>query len=408
MSSRESSSSAAHAGESALPSARDLDRLASVLQSVGEERAFPRRVVDRYRQWIFLFIGWCLRVPSGTVSRRRIGDFWGALSEHDGTETAKICEAMDALGFFFGGVLRETDVVPFAEAEGTDEGRGRGPAGADSTSENGFMRPNPSLRAPESGARPSDQTLTDRERSRHLPEGTLPEAVDARAWVPTQGDDRDDPDGMQPSPDAESRSGDATAAEATDRQEPREADRGARDRPTTLFNPEGTTPPPEWASTRPDPGREAAASNDEGADAPSGTGGPDDASGPETETTDRSASDLDRSPSGDAAPTPLRGPGGEHAEEPPDTVPVEIPRPVADRLRRMAQRLGLPPSVCAARAIEMVCEDAGVERSQSPSIEAPLKHYQAQLDLLRLQKDDPEPPVPDLPTGDDVNPGAAP
>jgi hypothetical protein len=79
--------------------------------------------------------------------------------------------------------------------------------------------------------------------------------------------------------------------------------------------------------------------------------------------------------------------GEQAAEHSPETVPVEIPRPVADRLRRMAQRLGLPPSVCAARAIEMVCEDAGVERAESPSVEAPLEHYQAQLDMLRLRKE---------------------
>lgn len=393
--SRDSSRSAGPPGEHALPTPRDLDRLASVLRSIGEARDFPPRVVDRYRQWIFLFLGWCLTVPPGTVARHRIGDFWAALSEHPGAEKAKICEAMDALGFFFGGVLREADVLPFAEPARADEGPD---VGADGTAEHRYMRPNPVLRASDPDDRPSGQVLTDRERSRHLPEGTLPEAVDARAAVPTRAADRDDVDGP-PAPDAEAGPGDATAGGTADR-DTTEGQR--RDAPTTLFNPEGTSPPPEWASAQPDPSEAGATPDDEGPQAPDGEGSRPSTSAP----ADRSSSGPDRAPSGDAAPPPL-GPDPEGADEAPETVPVEIPRPVADRLRRMAQRLGLPPSVCAARAIEMVCEDAGVERSQSPSVEAPLEHYQAQLDLLRLQKDDPEPPVPDLPAGDEVNPGAA-
>jgi hypothetical protein len=41
----------------------------------------------------------------------------------------------------------------------------------------------------------------------------------------------------------------------------------------------------------------------------------------------------------------------------------------------------------------MVCDDAGVERSEAPSVEAPLKHYQAQLDMLQLQKEELDVPI---------------
>ena len=399
MSSSASSNRSTPTGEHAPPTSRDLDRLASVLRSVGAERSFPNRVVDRYRQWIFLFIGWCLKVPPGTVARHRIGDFWAALSEHPGAGKAKVCEAMDALGFFFGGVLRETDVLPFAEADPTS---GTDTADTEGVTENQYMRPNPVLRASDPDARPS-APLSDRERSRHLPEGELPESVDARATIPTREMDRTDADEATRTSSQEARAEASPEADAPGGASAEE--RRSREAPTTLFNPEGTTPPPEWSSAGREVDDKGAVPDDEN-DAESEPACPVPAVG--AETTDDPSSDLGPNPSGDTAPTPLTGHGDEASEESPETVPVEIPRPVADRLRRMAQRLGLPPSVCAARAIEMVCEDAGVERSQSPSVEAPLKHYQAQLDLLRLQKEESEPPLPDLPTGEDVSPGPAP
>lgn len=67
-----------------------------------------------------------------------------------------------------------------------------------------------------------------------------------------------------------------------------------------------------------------------------------------------------------------------------ETVSIEVPRPVADRLQEVARRLGLPPALFAARALDLVCEDAGIERSSPADVESPLEHYQTQIDLLHF------------------------
>lgn len=170
-------------------------------------------------------------------------------------------------------------------------------------------------------------------------------------------------------------------------------ERSGRDAPTTLFNPEGIAPSSNRAQDQTDRSTTEKDTAVEREDSTAGSRCNRDDPRAQPEDTAPSPSDVDPAPTADPdrrGETPQKEEGGGPDSE---NVPVEIPRPVADRLRRMAHRLGLPPSVCAARAIEMVCEDAGVERSEEPSIEAPLKHYQAQLDMLRLQREEIDVPV---------------
>jgi hypothetical protein len=371
--------------ERLLPTNRDLDRLASTLRAVAVERDFPPRVVDRYQEWIFLFVGWSLKAPPGTVSRGRIGDFWTALNDHPGAEMAQICEAMDALGFFFGGVLRETDVLPLADpgtAGPEAPGEPTGPP------EDPHTPINPCLRAPDRKAPSSEETHSDPELSRYLPGETLPDAVDARATVPTRRTARNDRRNRSDGDPTQ----DQSSSDGADNSRSSQNEEGPRDTPTTLFNPEGIAPSPSQSEGHTGRFAEEAHTADESDDPTAGTRRRDD---PELRPEVRLPFLSDGAP--DRSVHLNRGAGDnqqdEEDEHSSDNIPVEIPRPVADRLRRMAQRLGLPPTVCAARAIEMVCDDAGVERSEAPSVEAPLKHYQAQLDMLRLQKEELDVPV---------------
>lgn len=392
MTSRDVTCTISHPGRT-LPSERDLDRLTSTLRSVAEERDFPRRVIDRYQEWIYLFVGWSLKVPPGTVSRSRIGDFWTALNEHPGAGTARICEAMDALGFFFGGVLRETEVSPFTDADMAEKEAPTETA-AVGAADDAYIPLNPRLQAPDHAARASGDTPSDQSLGRHLPAGALPEEPDARATVPTrpaprnEGRNRSERESMQ----TRQASLENSSEKADDSRSAR-GERSDRDAPTTLFNPEGITPPSNRAQDQTDRSTTEKDTAVERDDSTAGSRSNRDDPRAQPEDTVPSPSDVDPAPTADPdrrKETPQKDEGGGPDSE---NVPVEIPRPVADRLRRMAHRLGLPPSVCAARAIEMVCEDAGVERSEAPSIEAPLKHYQAQLDMLRLQKEEIDVPV---------------
>ena len=333
------------------PTERDLDRLTTAVRSAGRERGFRRRVIDRYQQWIFLFVGWCLKAPPGDVSRERIGDFWAALSEHPGTGKARICEAMDALGFFFGHLQREARLLFFPEGTGGEEAP---PQAAAARSNAGFSRPNPSLRirgTKEEGP-PSTEVLSNRQLSRYLPSGTLPEEADARAEIPKQ--EISQREGPREGPRE-------TTQEASKSRE----ERGPRDAPVTLFNPQGRAQNPDTSASS-NPSHEPISAG-ESASPASDQDDVQSEGEPEDEGEHQEQADLDR-------------------------VPVQIPETVADRLEKAARRLGLPPSVFAARAIELVCDDAGIERLEPPSAESPLERYQTQLDLLQLQRERAEAP----------------
>ena len=381
MSSSDSRCRINHA-ESVLPTTRDLDRLASTLRSVAAERDFPPRVIDRYQEWIFLFVGWSVKAPPGTVSRGRIGDFWTALNEHPGAGMAQICEAMDALGFFFGGVLRETDVLPLADpgtAGPEPPGEPTGPP------EDPHTPINPCLRAPDRKAPSSEETHSDPELSRYLPGGTLPEAPDARATVPTRPTARNDRRNRSDGDPTQDQRG---SMDGADNSRSSQNEEGPRDTPTTLFNPEGIAPSPSQSEGHTGRLADEDHTADESDDPTVGARRRQKDPKARTEVTVPSLSDIAPDRSADCCRGAEDNRTDEQGEHSTDNIPVEIPRPVAGRLRRMAHRLGLPPTVCAARAIEMVCDDAGVERSEAPSVEAPLKHYQAQLDMLQLQKEE--------------------
>jgi hypothetical protein len=185
-----------------LPTARDLDRLACAVRTTAQDRDLPERVVDWYEDWIFLFVGWCLKAPPHCVHRDRINDFWWALTDHPGMRRWKVCQAMDALSMLFG-TLGGTDVLAF-------------PGGTSSTEAGG--------EAPDDGPE---------QPSRYLPDGRLPEDVDPREEVPTRED--------RPVSSAE------PGASPTDEPEPAPSNdassREERESPRTLFNPTGAAPP---------------------------------------------------------------------------------------------------------------------------------------------------------------------
>ncbi|MEF8938563.1 MAG: hypothetical protein V5A22_01865 [Salinivenus sp.] len=140
-----------------LPTDRDLDRLASAVRTAAGDRDLPERVVAWYEDWIFLFVAWCLKAPPHQIHRDRIGDFWRALTEQPTVRRWKVCQAMDALGLFFG-TLGGPEALSFP-----------GGSSPDTASE-------PDI-APFDGLE---------EPSRYLPDGELPEAVVPRAVVPTR------------------------------------------------------------------------------------------------------------------------------------------------------------------------------------------------------------------------------
>mgnify|MGYP006299916629 CR=1 FL=1 len=67
-----------------------------------------------------------------------------------------------------------------------------------------------------------------------------------------------------------------------------------------------------------------------------------------------------------------------------DTVALRLPLPKkrAERLRTVAQQLGLPPSVAAKRAIELVCDEVVTIQDGTRSTRLMVDQFQAQLDLL--------------------------
>jgi hypothetical protein len=138
---------------SSLPTEADLKELSHLLRGAAHERGLSDRIVNRYEEWAFLFLGWCLQVPPHRVDRDRIGEFWHALN-HREVSRGKICLAMDALGFFFGSLADDATL--------------------------GFSAP----AQPDAENEPSDATAE--ELCAPLPDGPLPESVDILSVVPTQ------------------------------------------------------------------------------------------------------------------------------------------------------------------------------------------------------------------------------
>jgi hypothetical protein len=163
------------------------------------DRDLPERVVARYEDWIFLFVAWSLKAPPHQIHRDRIGDFWRALTDHPTVRRWKVCQAMDALGLFFG-TLGGPEALSFPDG--------------------------PSDTASRPDADPSDGLD---EPSRYLPDGELPETVVPRAVVPTRTV-------RQQETDEESEPAPGTSADA---QASGDGDPSA---PKTLFNPTGGAP----------------------------------------------------------------------------------------------------------------------------------------------------------------------
>lgn len=81
-------------------------------------------------------------------------------------------------------------------------------------------------------------------------------------------------------------------------------------------------------------------------------------------------------------PDGLSVPDIEEPEE--DTVALRLPlsQERAKQLRSVAQQLGLPPSVAAKRAIELVCGEVVTIQNKAQSSRVLIDQYQARLDLL--------------------------
>lgn len=429
-----------HGAARSLPTERDLDRLAREIRTTAQERDLSERVAERYKDWIFLFVAWGLEAPPCRIRQDRIGEFWTALTQRQ-VGRGKVCQAMDALGFLFG-TLGGPEALSFPTgsrlakapgASGTDEASDEtgGPSTlvGDSPS---VIQTNPDLRDLDPEPKTLHGGASIEDPSHYLPDGPLPGGVDARRAVPTQesrSDASDDPE-TPTSPEApagpeasEERPPDSRPSDSGPSDSEPSSGRSSRDTLTTLFNPEGT-PPPE---NEDDPVEELFQKTGPSGEAPSRADASDN---PHPSRTKSSGSSLeDDSSEAESAeetspeeeirpPTPLpnearrlwdatdpeaedsrhepEGATGEpNAPEDEEKVSIEIPKAVADRVRKAARRLGLPPSVFAARGLDMICEDAGVERTDQAGFDSTLERYQAQLDLLHLGKQD-------LPDGPDA------
>ncbi len=65
---------------------------------------------------------------------------------------------------------------------------------------------------------------------------------------------------------------------------------------------------------------------------------------------------------------------------------LSMPEERAERLRAVAQQIGLSPSTVAKRAIEMVCDEVVTIQKDSRSPSVLVEQYQARLDLLHSVK----------------------
>jgi len=360
------------------PTRRALDRFLAEVRRAADARGLPTPVADRYVEWILVFVAWGLRAPPGRLHRDRIGGFWTALAQRR-TGRSEICNALDAVAFLFGSV-EDVDTLLFPSGRSerrSPTGSGRvsavnaPPSRSDDApiGEPNEYRPNPKLRL--SDPRPPvkrDPGAPD-DLAQYLPEGTLPDRASAREAIPTRAPteredvisecapndceevlsecaptDREErsskrvpiPDSLPPSPQTppDEPSGDASGQEKP-----------------TLFNPEGA----RHGTSSSEPAADGAPPND-----------------PTDGLSDSSSHCTDANPDDE------------------EKVPIPVPSPLADRVRRVAHRLGLPPNVFAARALEMVCDDIGIEASDEDDLPPMLDQFQARLDLLHLEEQDPE------------------
>ena len=61
---------------------------------------------------------------------------------------------------------------------------------------------------------------------------------------------------------------------------------------------------------------------------------------------------------------------------------LSLPTERADRLRALAQQLGLTPSLVAKRAIELICDEVVTIQDDTLPTSVHIQQYQARLDLL--------------------------
>lgn len=102
----------------------------------------------------------------------------------------------------------------------------------------------------------------------------------------------------------------------------------------------------------------------------------------------------DRSPSS-SKPT-LYDPPSADADHIPEEDPeveldLELPRDLAEQLAEIASHLGLPPSVVASRAVQMICGEIGLAQDDDLSSTTLIQKYQTRLDLLHASGSDPDP-----------------
>lgn len=64
------------------------------------------------------------------------------------------------------------------------------------------------------------------------------------------------------------------------------------------------------------------------------------------------------------------------------TLRLSLPQERAERLRAVAQQLGLTPSMVAQRAIDLVCEEVVTIQDDTRTTDTLIEEYQARLDLL--------------------------
>lgn len=72
-----------------------------------------------------------------------------------------------------------------------------------------------------------------------------------------------------------------------------------------------------------------------------------------------------------------------------DTVKLRLslPEDYLQRLMDVAQQLGLPPTMVAKRAIEMICDEVETTQDEHRPPHVLLKQYQARIDLLHAVKE---------------------
>lgn len=81
-----------------------------------------------------------------------------------------------------------------------------------------------------------------------------------------------------------------------------------------------------------------------------------------------------------------------------------MPEERADRLRAVAQQIGLTPAMVAKRAIKLVCEEVVTIQDDNRSPSILVEQYQARLDLLHsieeAEQSNESPPEEDEQTSD--------